>query len=90
MIDTRSHDPAGCDCDPCNPQAHPEAAPDLCNCLEDGLRASLTRWRDSCVPACRSSRRSTPERPAPNYTVTPDDHSALFLIIADRLPPYFC
>jgi hypothetical protein len=48
MTDERRHDPANCDCDPCNPQAHPEAAPDLCNCLEDGLRASLQRWKESC------------------------------------------
>jgi hypothetical protein len=48
MIDTRRHDPANCDCETCKPQAHPEAAPDLCNCLEDGLRASLERWKESC------------------------------------------
>ena len=46
--DTRVHKPADCDCDPCNPQAGPEAAPELCNCVEDGFRAGLERWKDSC------------------------------------------
>ena len=46
--DTRAHNPADCDCDPCNPQAAPQAAPDLCDCVEDGFRASLEQWRDSC------------------------------------------
>lgn len=46
--DPRVHDPVNCDCDPCNPQASPQAAPDLCNCVEDGFRAGLERWQESC------------------------------------------
>ena len=46
--DTRAHNPVDCDCDPCNPQASPQAAPDLCDCVEDGFRASLEQWRDAC------------------------------------------
>lgn len=46
--DLRVHDPVNCDCDPCNPQLAPEAAPNLCNCVEDGFRAGLERWKESC------------------------------------------
>lgn len=46
--DVRKHDPVNCDCDPCNPQAAPAAAPDLCTCVEDGFRAGLERWKDAC------------------------------------------
>ena len=48
IADARRHDPANCDCEPCNPGAHAEAAAEICNCLEDGLRASLERWKESC------------------------------------------
>ncbi len=48
MTDTRQHDPTTCDCNTCNPTHVAEAAPDLCNCVEDGFRASLERWKESC------------------------------------------
>ncbi len=44
----RVHDPASCDCDTCRPDAVPAAAPDLCDCVEDGFRAGLERWKDAC------------------------------------------
>ena len=46
--DTRTHDPANCDCATCYPTAAPQAAPPLCDCVEDGFRAGLERWKDSC------------------------------------------
>lgn len=46
--DSRRHDIANCDCATCYPQASPEAAPDLCTCVEDGFRASLEQWKESC------------------------------------------
>lgn len=46
--DLRAHNPADCDCETCYPQNSPQAAPDLCNCVEDGFRAGLERWKDSC------------------------------------------
>ncbi|HEX6489509.1 MAG TPA: hypothetical protein VF137_11655 [Candidatus Dormibacteraeota bacterium] len=46
--DTRAHNPADCDCETCYPQKSPVAAPDLCDCVEDGFRAGLERWKDSC------------------------------------------
>ncbi len=46
--DIRAHNPADCDCDPCQPQSVPAAAPDPCACLEDGFRASLERWQSAC------------------------------------------
>lgn len=46
--DTRVHNPADCDCDPCIPTASPVAAPDLCDCVEDGFRAGLERWKEAC------------------------------------------
>lgn len=48
QIDTRAHNPADCDCETCYPTAAPQAAPDLCDCVEDGFRASMERWKDSC------------------------------------------
>jgi hypothetical protein len=47
-METRSHDPFTCDCNTCNPDAVSDVAPDLCSCVEDGFRASLESWRDSC------------------------------------------
>ena len=46
--DLRVHNPADCDCAQCYPTASPSAAPDLCNCVEDGFRAGLERWKDGC------------------------------------------
>jgi len=48
QVDTRKHDPANCDCETCYPTAAPQAAPDLCDCVEDGFRAGLERWKASC------------------------------------------
>ncbi len=44
----RAHDPANCDCDPCNPAAVPESGPDACDCVDDGFRAALERWKEGC------------------------------------------
>ena len=49
MEDTRAHDPKNCDCATCDPKASPPAAPDLCLHLEDGFRASMEAWRESCT-----------------------------------------
>ena len=46
--DTRAHVPADCDCDRCEPQASPVAAPDLCAHVEDGFRAALEAWKEGC------------------------------------------
>lgn len=37
-----------CGCEECNPNSVSEAAPELCSCVEDGFRASLERWKQSC------------------------------------------
>ena len=47
--DTRVHDPKNCDCGSCSPAASPQAAPDLCNCVEDAFRAGLEAWRENCT-----------------------------------------
>jgi hypothetical protein len=48
VIDTREHDPLNCDCNSCYPTAHPEAPAEVCNCIDDGLRASLVIWQEKC------------------------------------------
>jgi hypothetical protein len=53
LTDTREHNFSVCNCNTCNPTRAPQAAPDLCSCVEDGFRASLERWQESC-PCCFS------------------------------------
>ena len=37
-----------CGCETCAPNSVPEEAPPVCSCVEDGFRASLERWKESC------------------------------------------
>lgn len=48
MAETRTHDTKDCDCEICHPDSVPLAAPDPCLCLEDGFRAGLEAWKESC------------------------------------------
>ena len=50
-VDERSHDPFSCDCNTCRPETVSDVVPDLCDCVEDGFRAALEHWQDSC-PCC--------------------------------------
>lgn len=48
MAETRTHNPKDCDCETCYPASVPSEAPDPCACLEDGFRAGLEAWKESC------------------------------------------
>lgn len=48
MADTRTHDTKNCDCETCYPNSVPREGPDPCDCLEDGFRAGLEAWKESC------------------------------------------
>lgn len=44
----RTHDPKNCDCEKCYPDAVAREGPDPCDCVEDGFRAGLEAWKESC------------------------------------------